>query len=183
MANLADILTQAMLNSGLAQYPDAKLYNAAKLLLPEERPIVPVEMAQDDWRTKQGVEAQYFGEINKYNPDRQRITVQRKGDPYKKFEKQPHRLAGILAHEAEHSKRNDPFEAPAYRKHKEVLLRLGEKDKGFLTAMDAAIARHEGLDEEQRVKMAKKAAIEQTAKAPLPLLPVPRSPLQAAFAR
>jgi len=132
------LLIQLMLNSGLAQYPDKSLYNAAKLLAPEERPSVPVKVTHEPWRQGQGVEATFFGFHPKYAADGPKIGVQRRGQAYKQFDKYPNRLAAVLAHEAKHDRGAN--EAEAYQRQYDVLQRLGETDKNFLKAMSERIA-------------------------------------------
>jgi hypothetical protein len=158
MSDLLNIL----LSSGLAQYPDKRLYNAATLLIPEERPTVPVEMVDNPWRAREGVNAQYFGEINKYNPDRVRIAVQKRGRAYRD-DKHPRRLAAVLAHEAEHGRGQE--EAAAYQKQHDVLTRLGERDQTLMKALLDRVA----IEREN----------EEKTKAPRQDL----TPLQAAFQR
>jgi hypothetical protein len=120
-----------MLNSGIAQYPDAKLYNAAKTLPAEERPNVPVKIKDQGWRVSRGQEA-IFERQGPRIPETQ-ITVQQKSNAYKSFDKRPQRLAAVLAHEAMHDRGHG--EADAYQRQLDVLTRMGEKDNNLLKAM------------------------------------------------
>lgn len=132
---MSNLLLSLMLNSGLAQYPDEKLYKAATLLTPEERPVAPVKVGDDKWRSINGTEATYFGDAEgKYNPEQMvHVRVQQRGKPYKDFNKRPHRLAALLAHEGAHSR--GLGEAAAYQQQYDTLMRLGEKDREFLRLM------------------------------------------------
>jgi len=116
MPNTDSLLLEMLLRSGLAQYPDKKLYNAAVMLKPEERPTAPVTLAP-----------QMEGAT--YNPDTNSIAVGARGAAYR--DKNLRRLAAILAHEGVHSK-GTRDEAPAYQMQLDVLKRLGETDKDLL---------------------------------------------------
>jgi hypothetical protein len=102
----------------MAQYPDARLYKAASLLTPEERPTVPVSL--------------YGGsEPNvAYVPgDKKGIFVNRNSRRLK----DPNVLAAKLAHEQIHvNGEND--EIPAYEKELGVLRRLSKKNNGDVAA-------------------------------------------------
>jgi hypothetical protein len=120
------LIADLMVNSGIAQYPDASVYNAAKLLTPDERPVVPVKVA-DNPKKKQEAG---------YDTVAKQINVNSSGKSYQEFGKKPHRLAAALAHEAVHSKQEAPYEEePAYTKQYEVLKRLKEKDGDMLRAL------------------------------------------------
>lgn len=109
---------------GLVQYPDTKLYKAATMLTPEERPTAPVKLRPSDKKTE--TEAMYDNRSGE-------ISVMQGGKAYKDFDKNPQRLAAALAHEGEHVRQGQtPSEAPAYRKQVDVLNRLGETDKHML---------------------------------------------------
>ena len=119
---------QALANSGLTQYPDKKLYKAATLLTPEERPKVPVktmDLPNDDLLE------------GKFDKDKHEIRVNRSSSYYKK--KDPALLAAALAHEAEHARRvgqpDELAEAPAYQRQLDVLKRLNYKDERFMNAL------------------------------------------------
>lgn len=141
----AGAMIQGLMGTGLIQYPDLNLYKAAVLLPKEERPTVPVQMADEKWRAFQGVEASYFDEpaSKKYYPKvgRPHITVEKRGQAYKEFGKKPHRLAAVLAHEAAHGRGAD--EPEAYRKQYDLLLQLGEKDRKFLKAFQDRLSQFE----------------------------------------
>lgn len=116
-----------MLNSGVAQYPDARLYNSAKKLRPEDRPTVPVRLYDD-------VEKTYgqFGVHPNPNaraftaPDRKTIYVNSNSPDYKHGE----RLAAMLAHEQAHVA-NGEDETQAYKKELDAALRFGAAKMGY----------------------------------------------------
>jgi hypothetical protein len=103
-------------DGGLVQYPDAKIYNAATMLNPEERPKIPIQMVHNDWR-KSRPASMWFDSAK---PDFIGVSAD---SPIYKANDRP-RLAAALAHEAIHSggELNEP---PAYDKEAEVLRRFG----------------------------------------------------------
>lgn len=118
----------------LVQYPDVKLYNAAAKLRPEDRPIHPVRLIDPDpnkypvFRRKTNIE----GMVDMSN---KRININRLGDGYKTGNIE--RLAGTLAHEAEHMRRlsvdnMDFAEGPAYERQYNALRKIGAKDEAYL---------------------------------------------------
>lgn len=127
-----ELIAALMLNSGLAQYPDQRLYRAATMLKPEERPTVPVKVGDDKYRAINGTQASYYGNAeSKYNPEKMiHIRVQQRSPAYKDFDKRPQRLAAVLAHEGAHSRGLE--EAEAYQQEHDTLSRLGEKDRKML---------------------------------------------------
>lgn len=127
-----NLLAALMLNSGLAQYPDPSLYQAATMLKPEERPTVPVKVGDDKYRAINGTQASFYGNAeSKYNPEQMvHIRVQQRSPAYKNFKKRPQRLAAVLAHEGAHSRGLE--EAEAYQQEHDTLQRLGEKDREML---------------------------------------------------
>ena len=125
---------EMLLRSGLAQFPDRKLYNAAVLLTPEERPITTVEMVDDkQWYSKPGLQGSYIPIHPRLNPERPRVLIPRKAETYKQGDKKLHRLAAVLAHEGLHSRGFN--EADAYQFQHDVLKRLGETDEELLRLM------------------------------------------------
>lgn len=139
---IGDMLMGMMANSGLLQYPDKNLYNAAKLLAPEERPTVPVRLFTDPLPvyseihkqlglaapTKQGI-GRPASAIT--TPDKKIIYVNQNSPDYKNLSQ----LATALAHEQVHVSRNDSEEFPAYQKGMEVIQRLGKQvPKDFASA-------------------------------------------------
>ena len=125
MPNTAELVLQLLLNSGLAQYPDPKLYQAATMLTPQERPTAPVTV--------------YPKGMSKaaYDPAKHQIHVGGQGSVYK--DKKVHRLAAALAHEGVHSKGNMD-ESAAYQQEVNTLKRLGEKDKDMLQVLSERAA-------------------------------------------
>ena len=133
--NLDNLIAQALMDSGVMHFPDEKLYKAATLLTPEERPNVPVRVVDIPQRgALKGRKIEAAVDMSNKT-----IGVNREGEQgYKSGNLQ--RLAGILAHEQEHMRRlkTDPLdfsEEPAYAKQYEVLKRLGAKDDGYLKAI------------------------------------------------
>jgi hypothetical protein len=118
-----NLIADLMLNSGIAQYPDTKLYEAATLLTPEERPVAPVKVN----KRRLGVQNELEGQ---YNPATHQIEIGRHGQAYKNST----RLAAALAHEAVHSK-GITDEPTAYTAQHRVAKRLGEKDEAFLRVL------------------------------------------------
>lgn len=101
----------------LAQYPDARMYNAAAMLPAEERPKVPVRMVNNDW-AKSRPTPMWFDSAK---PDH--ISVSTGSPSYKKSDMP--RLAAMLAHEAIHSG-GQMDEIPGYEQESKVLHRLGQ---------------------------------------------------------
>jgi len=126
------------------------------MLPAEERPTVPVVPVKDAWRRKQGAEAVYLPswapqEENTPIPGRAYIRVMTGSPTYKQFDKHPHRLAAVLAHEAEHATQTKPVEAPAYARQLRILQQFGEKDKHLLQRMQEAVDRWKLLEDSQAV--------------------------------
>lgn len=111
----------ALMNDGVAQYPDEKLYEAASLLTPEERPTAPVRIQPYKLSTTEA----------RYDPAGKDIQLGRQGQAYRG---PIHRLAAALAHEGIHS-RGDADEPAAYQRQHDVAKRLGEKDKDYLQVL------------------------------------------------
>jgi len=126
MPNTDQLLIDLLVNSQLAHYPDKKLYNAATLLTPEERPTAPVQLNK-----------RMMGAT--YNPNTRLITVGTKdaGSAYQS--RHLRRLAALLAHEGVHSK-GDPNEPAAYQQQIDTLKRLGETDKELLRILSERAA-------------------------------------------
>lgn len=108
MINLDAILGH-LIDSGLVQYPDTRLYNAAAALKPEERPKTPVRLTGKDWK-KPYLELGGNPMMGQYNTPRAfsngRIVYVNDGN---KDYKNPAKLSGILAHEAYHNEKgNNP---------------------------------------------------------------------------
>lgn len=141
MPDLSQLLIGALGDTGVLQYPDPSLYNAARLLLPSERPPVPVRMQEVIRRPEvEGL----------YDPDTKDIAVARQGKAYKEFGKRPQRLAAVLAHEGMHAADPDPRhpEGRAYRRQYDVLKRLKEPDRYFMDKMKLAAEMNERSDRE-----------------------------------
>lgn len=98
------LTAQMLLNSGVMQYPDKNLYNAAVKLPTEERPTVPVRTYDDP---KEAYEA--IGSAPNYDssafvgPNKDAIYVNKTKDGYKDL----NRLAAIMGHEQEHVRGGD----------------------------------------------------------------------------
>lgn len=142
MPDYGALIQQLIADSGLLQYPDKNLYNAAKLLAPEERPTVPVRLFNDPlpvyseihrqlglaMPTKAGI-GRPASAIT--TPDKKIIYVNQNGPDYKNLGQ----LATALAHEQVHVSRNDDKEIPAYQKGMEIVQRLGKQvPKDFASA-------------------------------------------------
>lgn len=123
----ADLIANLLNSSGLTQYPDAKVYKAASMLKPEERPTAPVSVAERDpkkypiLRVSPNTAAiSHADPANTLPPS---VTVF-KGTPA--YDSQdPRMLAAQLAHEAIHVNRKDYAEVPAYEQEQKTLARLG----------------------------------------------------------
>ncbi len=122
----------------LMQYPDVKLYNAAKLLAPEDRPRAPVRLYEIDskrYPALRGKERTIGGTIfmaPEGHPQRS-VFVNRRTDAYETGDLI--RLAGILAHEGEHLNRQDFEETPAYKKEYEAVSKIRGADPRHLRAL------------------------------------------------
>jgi len=114
--NWTSLFGKAIVNSRLAQYPDAKIYNAATMLAPEERPKVPVRMVNNDW-AKSRPTPMWFDSAK---PDH--ISVSTGSPSYKKGDMP--RLAAMLGHEAIHSG-GQMAEVPGYERETAILQRFG----------------------------------------------------------
>ena len=116
-----DILTDALTNSGIPQYPDKNLLKAAILLRPEERPNVPVRVRPPEGPGWEGHDPQVSGFWNKPVGE---ITI----NPNSKDYKNKVALAALLAHEGEHARRaglpDENIEGPAYQLQLNVANRL-----------------------------------------------------------
>lgn len=110
-----DHLTNLLVTRQLAQYPDAKLYNAASMLDEADRPKVPVRLVDNDWKRSRPATAWF----DSAKPDAIHVS---KNSPTFKSGNLP-RLAATLAHESVHSN-GEPNELPAYEKERSELLRL-----------------------------------------------------------
>jgi hypothetical protein len=135
---LSDLALAAMLNSGLIQYPDKRLYQAATMLEPEERPTVPVRFIEPD-------PAKNY--IFKVRPKTEGITDKASNQILVNSKAQslsdPKMLAALLAHEGEHAKHmgtDEQFnEGPAYQRQFDVLARLGFGNKAYMAALKKEI--------------------------------------------
>lgn len=142
MPAISSLTNSMLLNSGLAQYPDEKLYNAATLLKPDERPTVPVHVAPNDPQ-------QFY--ILKRQPKTEALTNDKaSGTPgITVFKDTPsydspdtRLLAALLAHEAVHAKRDDYDERPAYQQQLKITSRLtGREYPELIKALQEQIVR------------------------------------------
>lgn len=108
----------------LTQYPDARLYNAAKRLRPEDRPTVPVRLTenpQEQFDRYKGVPDADLPEGFTL-PDHQAIWLNARKS---KILSNPVRLAGNMGHEQNHITGGD--ELQARQKETDILRYLGEK--------------------------------------------------------
>jgi len=122
----------------LMQYPDVKLYNAAKLLKPEDRPTAPVRLYEIDSKkfpALRGREKSIGGTIFMAPPgnEKRSIFVNKRNPVYEKGEL--YKLAGIMAHEEEHLRRQDFEESPAYRKEYEAVRDIRGADPRYIQAL------------------------------------------------
>lgn len=123
-----EILTTALLDSGLAQYPNKNLMRAAILLQPQERPTVPVRLYTDpDKLYKDVLQPLHTPPLTKNatgvtTDDKKTIYINRNADAFN----DPALLAGMLAHEQVHVKQPnyDRTEASAYQRQLDVVNRL-----------------------------------------------------------
>lgn len=132
--DLSSLFSGMTATKQLAQYPDVNLYNAAKLLKPEERPTVPVRLYDDPDKLYRE-ELQPSGGV----PLSARAVgvTPRTGD--RMFLKRPSMeyndpvlLASKLAHEQVHVTQlrdnvQGKLELPAYEKEWDVISRFGSK--------------------------------------------------------
>ena len=127
---ITDVIMQALANSGLVQYPDKKLYKAATLLTPEERPKRPVRVKDPKNFIGHGPTVVGF-----YDDVARNITINKKSSEYR----DPQRLAATIAHEAEHERRagqpDIDLEGPAYQRQLDVLQWLGFKNTVYMNAL------------------------------------------------
>jgi hypothetical protein len=131
MPDLDALALRALMDGGVFQYPDKRLYQAAMMLTPEERPTVPVRMIDPDPSKNY---------IFKVRPNTNGIT-----DRFKTIyiadrkdnsaQSDPAWIASIMAHEAEHVNRGDYEERPAYEKQEQTLKRLHYKGP-YLKALE-----------------------------------------------
>jgi hypothetical protein len=117
----------ALLNSGIGQYPDPKIYQAASLLQPAERPTVPVRPEH----TKFSQGDQRIAWVDQIR-DPGVIHMSQDSPAYKKQNFPA--LAAALAHEQVHvagqagqGGRPDLREIPAFERERSVLQRLAPK--------------------------------------------------------
>lgn len=113
----------------LNQYgDDPKLYNAAKMLEPKDRPNVPVRwMEMNHPLLKAAPNTQGTAD----HKTRSIFVVRR---PEKDFQ-EDYWLAGVLGHEAEHIRRGGYDEHPAYKKQLDILSSLGHKKSPYYKAL------------------------------------------------
>lgn len=100
----------------LAQYPDVQLYNAAKLLEPEDRPVYPVRLLGKThplWRARPNADAMT-------DSSNKKIYIARDHPNYR----DPNTLASMLGHEAVHSK-GDLSEKESYLAQIRIATALG----------------------------------------------------------
>lgn len=136
MGDPSKTLASLLINSRVAQYPDAKLYNAASLLNEEERPSAPVRLVDPDPQKHPifRVNPRVAGWASR-RPDDPHIAINRESSDYKSSGGKW--LAGILAHEAKHLKQ-DPTRMPeseAYAQQLSVLKRLGYDNDNALRVL------------------------------------------------
>lgn len=101
MPNYGSLITRLLDTSGVLQYPDENLYNAAVKLPAEERPTVPVRLTEDPSETYKlydVLRSRFNPPIAFVAPDKKSIFVNSKSKEYKNSES----LASKLAHEAHH---------------------------------------------------------------------------------
>lgn len=101
MADYGMLINRLLDSSGVLQYPDKNLYNAALKLPAEERPTVPVRMTDDPSETYKlydVLRSRMNPPIAFVAPDKKTIFVNSKSKEYKN----PESLASKLAHEAHH---------------------------------------------------------------------------------
>lgn len=124
----------------IAQYPDKKLYKAATMLKPEERPNIPVRMTDDYKKTysDMGVNknSSKFNEpVAFLSPDKSQIFINSKHKGYKN----PETLSATLAHEGQHLNYKginpEEDETLARQKQIEVLGRYGGRHREFIETM------------------------------------------------
>jgi hypothetical protein len=130
-----DYLSNLEASKQLMQYPDTRLYNAAALLKPEDRPRVPVRLFDDP-----DALYQTFGRA-KGNPrveavvapDKKSIFVNKKKDAYKN----KWRLAGVLAHEGWHERNSMEDEYGAKKHEVDILKGFGPRvNPEYMRGMD-----------------------------------------------
>lgn len=139
---IGDLVLKMIAGSELMQYPDKNLYNAAKLLAPEERPTVPVRTFDDplpvyeEIHRQLGLRAPTKAGIGRAAsavtlPDHSMIYVNRNSPDYKNLGQ----LATALGHEQVHVSRSDDKEVPAYQRGMDIVRRLGKQvPKDFANA-------------------------------------------------
>lgn len=109
----------------LTQYPDKRLLKGALALNEDERPNVPVRMIDPDPKKNY---------IFKVRPNTNAIADKTTKQIYvanrpESKDNNSEWLSGVIGHEAEHFKRGDDEEGPAYDKQLEILDRLGYKGR------------------------------------------------------
>lgn len=134
MPDYGSLLASVFSNSGLIQYPDKKLYKAAMLLTPEERPTLPVRvLPPEDPIYKKMRTAGVTDTLSKT------IAINNKEAEYNDRQQ----LAALLAHEGEHGKRiGKPgweLEGPAYQRQADVLKRLRYGNPDYMTALETEL--------------------------------------------
>lgn len=130
------------MNSGLAQYPDPKLYKAASLLKPEERvgSAGMLDPKHPILRIRPKTEMTVDFRNNK-------VLVNPNAEPYKNNDSKL--LAALMAHEGVHLNHgtftNDehPDEGPAYQKQRDVLERLNYPNQKYMQELGRRITREE----------------------------------------
>jgi hypothetical protein len=141
--DLEDIIRDALLQSGLTQYPDKKLYKAAQLLKPEDRPKVPVRTVDPDpkampiFRTAPNTAA--IADAKHNGP----ILINRQSREYQDADHEPLELASLLAHEAMHYGPTGDDEVAAYRKALDVLKASHLRDAPFTRGLESILIRYE----------------------------------------
>lgn len=119
----ASLLGKSIGTQQILQYPDARLYKAATLLKPEDRPTIPVRLYDDPDKAYAPLGRKGNPRARAFTmPDRSAIHVYRKNPDFN----YPHRLAAILAHEQAHVA-NGPDEGQAYQKESQVAEEFGPK--------------------------------------------------------
>jgi hypothetical protein len=148
MSNAPAALFSLLAGSGVLQYPDPSLYQAATLLTPEERPTTPVRLIDPDPEKHPifRVNPNLNGIADPYG---QAIRINRESPYYKGKDREP--LAALIAHEAEHMRRlkNNPddwAELPAYARQLDVIRRLGydKRNRGYTRAVEDQLEKHGG---------------------------------------
>lgn len=103
---------------------DPKLYNAAKMLEPKDRPDVPVRWME---MSHPLLKAAPLSQGTADHKTKSIFIVRR---PEEDFQKD-YWLAGVLGHEAEHIRRGDYDEHPAYKKQLDILSGMGRRNDPY----------------------------------------------------